>query len=269
MKRFNHFGPLFVKDDDGEDGDKPKGGGGGSTVIVNTSQADADKIPTQAAVASMIARHRGAENAIAELMAQTYRLRRGKRILDGKATADEIRAVLPEGFSLLDKDQAAELASYRALGKVDDIKARVTNEAKLREQVEEQSREQLHRDAAEAAGYAPAALTKIAKAEGLHIEVRDETVDGKVVKKAFARRADKANDPLTPLHEYAEKNLAEWLPALKATEQQQTTTRGVRIPQQKVDGQTQQPSDKASAFIAKRAERAKTVINPLLPAPPK
>lgn len=272
--RFKNMPILHVDPPAG--GDKPNGGGGGTTTIINTSttpdpQRQQEQTPTQAAVAACIARYRGAENAVAELMAQTYRLRRGKRIIEGKATPDEIRAVLPEGFSLLSKDEAAEFAAFRALGKLDEVKSKVENEAKLKNQLSEQAREAIHRDAAEATGFAPAVLTKIAKSEGLHIEVRDETVDGKVVKKAFARKADKANDPLMPLTEYAEKHLAEFLPALKATGNNQQQTSGVRMPaqQQSKPGQQQQgPTDKASAFIAKRNERASKVVNPLMPAAP-
>lgn len=207
--------------------------------------------PSRQDIDRAVSRYGSERAAIAHLLDDNLSLRQYRRIAKGTATADDIRAVLPDGLVLLPKADADELAAYRALGKPDEVKTKLGDATKLQGELATQKRATLLAEAAEATGWSAPAFVKLANAENLHVEIREETVDGKPVKKAYARKADAANDPLKPLTEYAETQLKDFLPALAKSDGNPPPA-GPRVPAQRASGDPTNDKKDALAPVLSR-----------------
>lgn len=240
----------------------PAGGGGGTTTVVAAAPVPA---PASREVAACIARYGGAEQAVGVLLADNAGLRKYRRLANKKATIDEVRAIIPEGTQLLTKEEAAELAAFKLLGKPDEVKKKIDASEKLQGELEETRKKTNSEAAAESLGWNKEALVKVVDSEKLHVELRDEQVDGKPVKKAYVRKADAANEPLVALADYAEKHLTVFLPSLKAaTENGASSTNGVVFPHQTSSSTKPVPKGGfVEQFQNAKQEKEKKTVNPL------
>lgn len=246
--------------------DPPAGGGGGNGGGGSGSGATSTFDATQL-VNSLVARYGSAESAVRELARENRELRRWRRSVRGDPAS--LVAELKDGRELISKEEAAELRAYRALGKPDEVKARVEKASSLEAQVEKAAKRQRAADAAAAAGFKNVdILADLAESKGIHIELRDEIVDGKPVKKALARAASESGGTLVPLADYMRQHHAAYLPALTAGADgggqgvggvEMVPQNGTSTPPQGGSGDT------VSRFLQREEERRKARPNPLAP----
>lgn len=147
----------------------------------------------------------------------------------------------PEGGVVLVGDDAKAWAAYQALGKAEDVKKALDESKGAQGELAKVQREKLIREAAEAHGFRPAVLGRLAGE--LPIELKTEEKDGKTVKTALVKDAGKD----VPLPEYAEGTWADFMPSLRAEAQQQTGT--LFVPQS--SGGKAPKQDPASAYIGR------------------
>lgn len=152
---------------------------------------------------------------------------------DAWVRADDFKRQLAEATGkipaadavVLTKDEAAELAAYRGLGKASEVTEKLTLAETLAAQVATNAREKLDAQAAAAHGFDPEVLAT------LRGDLKIEIVDGKdrlgkavkvaeVVTTEGEGKTEK--EVRTPLDKYAEKNWAKFLPSLTV----KTTTSG-------------------------------------------
>lgn len=236
---------LFVKDEGG-------GSGGDDSSERLTS-----------AVQGVLDRHKGdAGRAVEALLTETRDLREERREL--RQQIKDLTERVPGGESVvLSGEQAIAWAAYQALGKPDEIRARIDSGVQLQTQLDGLKRAETMRDVAETAGYKPAVLSQmdaIARASGkaLTFAVREQTRDGKPVKTAYVKDGDKES----PLADYAAENWADFLPALTATGGQGLPVGGVRFPNQHTGGTHGAPSLVDTFLNEQETARAK-IKNPL------
>lgn len=124
---------------------------------------------------------------------------------------------LPDGGVVLTKDQAAQWAAYQALGKAPDAIRTVLTEHNTwsTERAEKAQRDSVE-GLARTAGYNPALLFRVAKADGLRIEARTvtERENGKQVQYTVLHVVEGEGDKAkaTPLDEYRTAHWADVLP---------------------------------------------------------
>jgi hypothetical protein len=263
------YGVWHFADDATTDDNDSSNGGGKATGGAGTAPASGVLPQRQLdrEVESAIARYGNADMAIRRLMSENFKLR-GYRRDFRKLNAAEIAPMLPEGMLVLDKSEADTYRSFQKLNlKPSEVASRIKDADTLRQKVEQAEREALRREAAEIAGYNPKVLSRLADAEKLHIEIRDEQEDGKAIRKAYARRAEAANDPLVPLSEFAENQLGDFLPSLRVEASGQPDAGTVRFPQQQPAGAKPPAAggNLVDRFIAQKKEAAAKRNNPLAP----
>lgn len=220
---------------------------------------------SSAAFKSLLEKHNNDGVRVAEkLFDENFRYRGQIRQLEQQVS--DIKGKVPaEDSVVLTGADATDWATYKALGKPDEVKTFLDERTQLQGKLSGMERETLLRTVADAAGYKSSVLAnldRMAKVEGkaLTFEVRDVTIDGKPVKTAFVKDGDKE----AALTDYAQNNWADFMPALAAqgtTTQQQTGTR--YLAQHAGNGNGVKP-DPVGDFLQKQeADRAK-VKNPLL-----
>lgn len=199
-----------------------------------------------------------------ELFTENYNYRRNNEELK-RQVGDLQGKAAPEGAVMLTGDNAKAWIAYQALGKPEEVKQGLDERTQLQGKVSAQEREALIRGVAEAAGYKPAVLAnldRVAKAEGktLGFELRDTTVDGKVVKVPYVKDGDNAS----PLTDYAVTNWADFMPALSVQGTQQQQPAGTRFPLQHAATGTQGGQDFVDKFLTEQQTSQAAVKNPLL-----
>jgi hypothetical protein len=187
-----------------------------------------------ASLQRLIERQSGDAGRVAELLyRENYDLRERARQLSEQIPA--------QGAVVLPPDQAAHWQAYQQLGEPDALTQRLTAAEQAAQELAGLRRAEQLRTVADAAGYRPSVLGRLA--EGLALELRDGTpvvVTG---------------DTVTPLADYAQREWAEFLPALAVTPAgtsyvKQATTVG-------------QGSDPVAAFTQQRNEERDKAPNPL------
>lgn len=276
MRHGNHFTRRYkaalrhgivyrVPPDDGGDGGDGKGGSGGG--------GGSREKPVSEVVRSLVARHGDANVALGVLAGENrdYRARHRR----DKETIDQLQGKLPkEGSVVLTPEQAQEWTAFQALGKAAEVKDKLDKATNLEAQVQDYQRAEVFRAASEAVGYNTTVLAERVKADGLHVEMRDAQVDdgkgGKVAKKLpHVRKADKADEQLVPLTEYADKNWAVWMPSLKVANGKPAGG-GVTLPGHTTtatDGAGGQGATGVLSAAVSRRKAAADKPNPLAPKP--
>lgn len=193
------------------DPDPTDGGGGGNPPPKADPPAapDFDKL-----IAEAIKKH-GDPNAALRVLLTEHSAK--------DARIAELTGKLPkDGHHVIDPDTHKLFGSYQALGKPDEVQAKLDRLAEVETKLTGIERAQHFADVARASSYDPDVLTTLAEKDGKEIALEEK--DGKdrfgkpvKVQVASVKTKDaKGADVLTPLKDYAEKNWAKFLPALKA-----------------------------------------------------
>lgn len=137
-------------------------------------------------------------------------------------------AGVPEGSVVLPKGDAEKYEAYKALGEPKDLTAKIEKADELQSEIAKRDREAAVRKAAQAAGYKESVLTDLSSSKGLTLEVREEKGENDETRTvAYVKDADGKD---SPLKEYVEKNLADYVPALTAdTDRGQGSTGGTNF----------------------------------------
>lgn len=194
--------------------------GGGDDALLPKGQDQSTNVLKS--FESLLKRHGDNANAVAQLLFnENKELRDTKRELERKLPAD--------GSLVLTGTDATDWATYKALGKPDEVKTFLDERTQLQGKLSGMERETLLRTVADAAGYKSSVLAnldRMAKAEGkaLAFEVRDVTIDGKPVKTAFVKDGDKE----AALTDYAQNNWTDFMPSLAAQGAAATPPPGTR-----------------------------------------
>lgn len=177
------------------------------------------------------------------------------------AEVERLQGMIPAaGAIVLTGDDATAWPKFKALNLAPDKISEALKETdSLRAKITERDKADVLTRAADAMGYKPSAFVKIAAAEGLHIEFKDVQVkdDDKTVTKSLphVRKANDEKASLELLDTYAERELGDYMPALK-TETEPTTkpAAGIPFPSQKPGGKESRPvQDKEKLVEAARA----------------
>jgi hypothetical protein len=191
----------------------------------------------QQALSNLIQRQ-GGEGAAATLLFNENREHR-QRIR-------ELEQRVPgEGAVVLSGDQAAAWQTYQGLGAPTDVQQRLTAAEQAQQELAGLRRAEQIRGVAEAAGYKPGVLERLA--EGLTLELREEQRDGQTARVPYVVTGENQAEPLA---EYAQTHWADFLPALRA-EQQQLPTQGggVTYPRQQGGGGQPVTSNPVGAYF--------------------
>jgi hypothetical protein len=234
---------ALFNDDDGEEGAPGTGGGAASAA----QRRDAGLIALKARYSGDL------ERAVSTLYDENYTLREKNRKLKDATDA----AKLPAGAVVLDKDQAEAWAAYQKIGAPADVVAKSELD-KVSSELNKASIERLSLEAAGLLGWEPKVLTDLVRDKALHIEAKDETVDGKAKRVFYTRSMNDEAAALVPLEKYADENLTPYLPALKVK-------RGVTWPAQDSASDSGAPSSLVDKFITERDKRAATRPSPFNP----
>jgi hypothetical protein len=141
-----------------------------------------------------------------------------------------------EGAVVLSGDQALAWQAYQGLGAPTDVQQRLTAAEQAQNELAGLRRAEQIRGVAEAAGYRPTVLERLA--EGLEFEVREEQRDGQTARVPYVVTKSEQGEQRTPLADYAQQHWADFLPALSAQQQQQPPQGGgVTYPRQQGGGQ--------------------------------
>jgi hypothetical protein len=213
-------------------------------------------VSLRAQLAALKAKHGGdADRVIEELHEVNGRL--AAKVTRLTAERDAAKALIPEGGRAITKEEADELEAYRKVGKPTEVVPKgKLDEAEGR--LAEVDARTLHDTAAKALGWKGNVLHELVRAKALHVELKDDVVDGKAVKRPYVR--PKADERATPvlLHEYARANLADFLPALSSSER--------IMPDQQSAGGGGGGSSVGDRWQQQQREAQKGVTNPLQPA---
>lgn len=183
---------------------------------------------------------------------------------------------LPEGSVVLTAPDAQSWNAYRAIGKspAEIVSAMQTGEAAtkerdtLKQSVMDHEREKVTREAAQAVGYKPSVLGEQLRGRNAVIEMRDAdvTTNGKVERKKLPHVVigEGKDAKVEQLTAYAERELVDYLPALKADAAPSGGTSRVSYPEQKPTGMAHTGGDKVGQHIAATNQRNAGRPNPLL-----
>ena len=229
------------------DGDG-SGNGGGGTATANQPPAD-----------------HGMPKWETELRTDNAKLREQRREL--RAEVEALKKQIPgEGAVVLTGADAAAWEAVKALPvKPGELAGVIEERDALKATIAQRDREKLHHDAAEALGWKPTVLTKLAATEGLHIEMKEAEVEekdstGKTVKVKkpvpHVRPAADEKAALVPLASFAEEQLGDFLPALRAEAARGGGTAangsGVQYPEQRGRGTAPGGLSEEQLLAAKR-----------------
>jgi hypothetical protein len=159
-----------------------------------------------------------------------------------------------EGAVVLTGDQAAAWQTYQGLGAPNDVQQRLTAAEQAQNELAGLRRAEQIRGVAEAAGYRPTVLERLA--EGLEFEVREEQRDGQTARVPYVVSGEGQQQQATPLADYAQQHWADFLPALRAEQQQQPPQGGgVTYPRQQGGGG--QPKGNGVAELAQTYQKVR------------
>lgn len=119
----------------------------------------------------------------------------------------------PQGAVVLTGDDAAAWQQYQELGKASDLKQRITDAEAAQQRLAALEREATITKAASASGYKASVLSQLPNLPP--VTVKDVTADGKTQPQAFVT-TEQGEQPLTA---YVDAQYADFLPALRASEQ--------------------------------------------------
>lgn len=187
------------------------GGGGGGT---GGSGSDGDRQRVEATVRRIMQEGR-TEDKLVQLHLDNHDLRAKLREAEG-------RTAVPDGGKVLTAEESKAWEEYQAMGKPEEVKAKVEERDTLRQEVDQRKEQDRAAEAARLAGFKPTVLADLIQAKGLEMELKDTTVteDGntKTVKVPHVRPKGQESTAFSPLQEYVQTNLADYLPALQANE---------------------------------------------------
>jgi hypothetical protein len=142
---------------------------------------------------------------LAEAENANYKLREKNRTL--RQERDDARGKVPgDGVVTLPKEDAALLESYRAFGKPEDVKKALEANSEATVKLAKLEKAERLRAAAEAAGYKPSVLERLAS---------DLTIEVRPVKDSAPLVVVVADGQETALADYAKQNWGDFLPALE------------------------------------------------------
>lgn len=234
---------ALFNDGGGDDGGPPGGGGGRSGAEASLTAFKAKW-------------NNDLERAVAALFDDNYNLREKNRKLREQLDA----AKLPEGAVVLTKEQASDWEAYQKLGAPDALVKKEDLDAANAKIAALDARER-HDTAAKELGWKGSVLHDLAESKGLHIEVRDETENGKAVKRVYTRPKADEKAPLVLLEKHVSEHLADYLPALKEK------PAGPAIPPMGPAGGSNGSSSVADEYLKRREEMSKARTNPLVAKP--
>jgi hypothetical protein len=135
---------------------------------------------------------------------------------------------------VLSGDQVQAWQAYQGLGAPTDVQQRLTAAEQASTELATLKRAEQMRAVADAVGYKPGVLHKLA--DGLTLEMREEQVEGQAARVPYVVTGENQAQPLT---DYAQQHWADFLPALQAQQQQQQPPQGggVQYPRQQGGGQ--------------------------------
>jgi hypothetical protein len=188
---------------------------------------------------------------LAESENANYHLRDKNRTL--RSERDDLKSKTPgDGTRVLSADEAKAFDAYLALGKPPaEIKQALEASGEATAKLTKLERDAQIRDAALAHGYSPAALGKLPSLANAALLLKDETIDDKMVKRAYVT----ADGKETALDAYIQQHDPEFLPSLNVEAQQiqqQQQTRGTSFVQQHAGGSGAPPANAGQAYINRR-----------------
>lgn len=264
MRRwFDVYGFRMLREGEGEaGGDGGSGGAGGGAEKGRKPKRQDNPLPLTAMVqrANMFISQAGDPvTAVVQLLRDNKRLR--DSVNDGQ---------LPDGHRVINAEEGKELDAFRALGKAADVKKMVEEHPTLVSFKTERDTADSWREAAKLVKYDGDVLTKLAKADGLAVEVRTEKVKDAAGKEeqvqtpyVWVASGDKAR--AMPLASYAKQNLQAYMSALTGSATGNGGaghSTGTEFPRQ---GSTDQGSagDKVQQRLDANKARAAAAFNPL------
>jgi hypothetical protein len=177
---------------------------------------------------SNLIQRQGGEGAAATLLFQENREHR-QRIR-------ELEQRVPgEGAVVLTGDQAQAWQAYQGLGAPTDLQQQLEQAQQASTELATLKRAEQMRAVADAVGYKPGVLHKLA--DGLTLEMREEQVEGQAARVPYVVTGENQAQPLT---DYAQQHWADFLPALQAQpagQPAQASQGGVQYPRQQGGGQ--------------------------------
>jgi hypothetical protein len=206
----------------------------------------------RAALDRLIAQHGTADEAAAVLYDDNFRHRQRlaglkEQLEDKDAEITSLRGKIEksgkgvkDGEVVLSAEDAKTWKELQELGlKPAEIKKQLEEGGKSAKELAEVREAEREAAVATAAGYKPGVLRTLTRDKGLYVELRevDVTTDGKTEKKkvAYVRKVTDAKEAGEPLQAYAERELKDYLPALKqggSEEEEELGPEGIQVPEQ-------------------------------------
>jgi hypothetical protein len=241
-------GRFIFNRDGGNDGG---GGGGGAGEAERNLQ-------------NLLAKKNGDAVALAaQLLAENADLRAKRR--EAEAERDTLKAKVPtEGAVVLTGDDAKLFAELTAKVPLKDAKSKLDEAETATGKLADLEARDLYRQAADAHGYKPGVLERLARQDGITIaldrEVERDDGKGNKAKVKVASVKDASGQTL-PLEEYAQKNWADFQPALTAQGGgQQGNPGGLNFVPQRGSGDAPRSSPKSEQELLQ--EQIRTTPNP-------
>jgi hypothetical protein len=141
---------------------------------------------------------------LAEVLTDNSQLREQRRSLREEVTTLKAK-VAPDGARVLTAEEAKAYDAYAALGKPEDVKKALEANSEATAKLAKLERSERLRAAAEAAGYKPSVLERLAS---------DLTIEVRPVKDSAPLVVVVADGQETALADYAEKEWKDFLPSL-------------------------------------------------------
>lgn len=217
----------------------------GANPPANPANPPGNQPDLAAALERLLARNGGSFDATGvQLLNENHGYRQRIRELEGR---------VPEGSVVLAGDDLARWQAYQALGAPTDVQTAIAERDTFRTTLTTRERADLVSAAAEATGFKASVLGD--RIGDLTVEVREVEEGGKKVKRAFIKLENNTEQLLT---EYAAREWADYLPALKEVKQSGTRF----IPQNPGSG-NEPPASIVDEFIERRRKAAEARSNPL------
>jgi hypothetical protein len=206
--------PLLwlVLNQQGEGGTN-QGGSQGHPPQPQPSQGGGPQTPPQGggqdwqqALNNLIQRQGGVDSTAALLFQENREHRQRIRELEQRLPG--------EGAVVLTGDQAQAWQTYSQLGNPAEVQQRLTAAEQAQQELAGLRRAEQVRSVAEAAGYKPNVLQRLA--EGLTLDLREQQVEGQTARVPVVVTGEGQQQQATPLAEYAQQHWADFLPALQA-----------------------------------------------------
>lgn len=223
------------------------------TLLWNTEPAGGNP-PTneiQASLQRLIERNSGGVDGVAQLLFRENH--------DYREQLRTLKAQLPpEGAVVLTGDQVQAWQAYTALGDHATLGTQVQELTQARQQLAALQQQITLNEASQLLGWKAAALQRLARADGVAIEIEER--DGSRI--PVVRESERKTIPLA---EWAQQHWAEFLPALGTTTSTQTrqpSGAGSRFVEQPTTGKAPN-NDPVADYIQRQAEAQKNMRNPL------